>query len=216
MKIDPKMFAGFTCALGLHAALFTIDLPKNISSNTNTDLLFEQSYSSVEVSFAAVSIPKPKEEKPLKQEKQKIKEIKKEFIKPIETPTQKPDIVIQKEVKEEKPEKEKPKEIEKSVLKENRGVVSKTTEPVRIYNQAPIYPLFAVRMNYEGTVILALSINEKGKVTSISIKQSSGHPLLDNSAKEAAKNWKFSPAKKDGINILYVKEVPVSFRLKNK
>lgn len=216
MKFDPKMFAGFGCALGIHAALLTMDMPKSSVSKNASDLLFEKSYSSVEISFASAPAPKPKEIKKLKkQPKQKKPEIKKPIIKELKPiATEKPDVTLPTEVKEE-PKKVKPKKSEKSVLKENRGVANKIVKPVRIYNQAPVYPLFAVRMNFEGTVILSLSIDAEGIVKSVDIKKSSGHVLLDNAAKDAADNWRFTPAKKGGKNIAYKKEVPVVFRLKD-
>lgn len=217
MKFDKKIFAGFSCAVGIHAAIFTADLPKPKNYNASSDLVFEKSYSSVEISFASAPVPKPKEVKKKIFKKKEIKqEITDPFLKELKTvKTDKPDITIPKEVKKEV-KKVEPKKHEKSVVKENIGVAKKIVKPVRIYNQAPVYPLFAVRMGFEGTVMLNLTINEKGVVKDVIIKKSSGHRLLDNSAKDAAYKWKFSPAKKAGVSIIYKKDVPVVFRLKEE
>lgn len=213
MKIDKNICVGFVSALSLHAAFFTADFSKFKTHFQRDDLIFEQSVSSVEVSFA----PMPVLKQPEKKVEKKIEEVKKnDILKDIKIEdTQDAVLKIPKEEKIKKEKKAPEKKIEKSIIKEKRGVSKKVVEPVQIYNQAPVYPLFAVRMGYEGTVLLVLSINKKGKVTEVSIKTSSGHQLLDRSAVSAAKSWIFSPATKSGHAIIYTKEVPVVFRLKN-
>ena len=60
---------------------------------------------------------------------------------------------------------------------------------------SPEYPVFAIRKSIEGRVLLNLKINKKGEVDEVLVSSSSGHSLLDESAKAAAKKWRFKPLK---------------------
>lgn len=59
-----------------------------------------------------------------------------------------------------------------------------------------VYPTIARQVNASGEVIVAVSINEEGRV--ISAKAIKGHPLLRGAAEEAAKKWVFKPTLLDG------------------
>lgn len=209
MKIDKKILTGFTCAIGAHAAFFSVDLPKT-PSNLKNDIVFEQSVSSVEISFASYQKPKKEIKKEVEQKKVVPKKVKK--FKILKTEKEAP---LKEQIQVKKIKDKKKPVLEKTVLKEKAGVVNKIIKPVKIYNKAPVYPLFAVRMGFEGKVLLNLFIDEKGIVKNISIKKSSGHKLLDDAAIEAAYKWRFKPASKDSKSISYSKEVPVVFRLKD-
>lgn len=76
------------------------------------------------------------------------------------------------------------------------------------HREIPRYPIFSRRMHEEGTVLLLLSV-KNGVVSSVSLEKSSGFPLLDSSAKKAAKKWEFG-----GDGEFKVK-VPFSFKLSN-
>lgn len=62
---------------------------------------------------------------------------------------------------------------------------------------SPEYPVFAIRKSIEGKVLLNLKINKKGEVHEVLIISSSGHSLLDDSAKAAAKKWRFKSLEKE-------------------
>ena len=82
-------------------------------------------------------------------------------------------------------------------------------------NAKPGYPLLAAKMKIQGRVILVVDVSENGTVNKISVAESSGHESLDKSALETVKNWKFAPARKNGVTVSQVIRVPITFSLKN-
>ena len=44
----------------------------------------------------------------------------------------------------------------------------------------------------EGSVVLSLTLDKSGRVTDTRVLRSSGHPALDELAREAAANWRLS------------------------
>ncbi len=77
----------------------------------------------------------------------------------------------------------------------------------------PPYPEGARALRHQGTVLLTVSVDSKGRVTSARISQSCGHPALDNAALNAVRAWQFAPAQQNGIAIAAQVEIPVGFRL---
>jgi protein TonB len=73
----------------------------------------------------------------------------------------------------------------------------------------PDYPPMAVQMGLQGTVVLLFTVSEVGAVTSISIKQSSGSPLLDRTAEQCVKRKWIQPP----INGAHVFQVSINFKL---
>jgi periplasmic protein TonB len=65
-------------------------------------------------------------------------------------------------------------------------------------NKMPVYPVAAGRRGEEGTVELLVMIGADGAVTSIDIATTSGHPDLDQTARDAIARWHFRPAMQDG------------------
>lgn len=59
-----------------------------------------------------------------------------------------------------------------------------------IQNSPPDYPYQARKLGQSGTAVLQLTISPAGEVSNVELVSSSGFPLLDRSALEAAKNWK--------------------------
>lgn len=90
-----------------------------------------------------------------------------------------------------------------------------TATPVAyVYYARPRYPALAERNGWEGEVLLTLSIDAAGRVERAAVAASSGHDVLDRSALDAARIWRFAPARKNGIAIARTVNVPVSFVLK--
>jgi TonB family protein len=83
-------------------------------------------------------------------------------------------------------------------------------------NIHPVYPWIARLRGYEGVVLLSAEIFTDGKVGSLKIKRSSGYALLDRSALEAVKTWKFEPARRMGRLIPMWVDVPVKFVLRDR
>jgi protein TonB len=85
--------------------------------------------------------------------------------------------------------------------------------PLHRENTPPGYPEIARLRGYEGVVLIALEILPDGRVGGTRISKSSGYAILDQSAVEAVKPWKFEPAKKSGKPYKIWVELPIKFVL---
>jgi protein TonB len=65
-------------------------------------------------------------------------------------------------------------------------------------NTPPPYPVAARRMGDEGEVRLDVHVGADGSVLEVRLRQSSGSPLLDRTAIDTVKRWRFNPATVDG------------------
>lgn len=65
-------------------------------------------------------------------------------------------------------------------------------------NRNPNYPDAAVSRAEEGAVTVLIHVSTGGLAASVDILESSGFPLLDQAAVDAARSWHFLPAVKDG------------------
>jgi len=86
--------------------------------------------------------------------------------------------------------------------------------PAYFRNPAPAYPLEARLAGREGVVILEATVTEQGRPTDITVLQSCGDPVMDQTAATAVAHWIFHPATADGRPVSARVEVPVRFRLK--
>lgn len=82
-------------------------------------------------------------------------------------------------------------------------------------NPAPRYPYSARRRRQEGRVTLRVQVSATGRTTAVVVRNSSGHGLLDDAAVEVVRRWRFVPARKSGIAVAGVVDVPIVFRLTN-
>ena len=80
-------------------------------------------------------------------------------------------------------------------------------------NPVPPYPLLARRRHQEGLVLLTVTVTPQGRPASITIKQNSGFPLLDDAALQSVRNWEFQPARINSIAVESEIEVPIRFKL---
>jgi protein TonB len=76
----------------------------------------------------------------------------------------------------------------------------------------PAYPELAKRARVQGKVVLVVTVDEEGNVTDIRV--TSGHPLLDEAALSAVKQWKYSPTLLNGEPVPVIANVTVFFNLK--
>ena len=83
-------------------------------------------------------------------------------------------------------------------------------EPTKRVN--PKYPEEALKAGTEGTVWAQVSIDESGNVTEASVTKSDAK-ILNRSAIDAAMQWKFKPAKKDGKPVAVSITIPFRFAL---
>jgi len=79
-------------------------------------------------------------------------------------------------------------------------------------NKRPAYPLAARRNGYEGTIVLSAQVLS-GDVGELRVKKSSGYEILDQSALEAVRQWRFEPGKRMGQPVTTWVEVPIRFVL---
>ncbi len=90
----------------------------------------------------------------------------------------------------------------------------KYTEPPVIERQfPPEYPTVAESAGWEGIVKINVEILDNGQVGMVEILESSGYPILDESAVKAAKTWKFSPAKNGNETVGVWVEFPIEFKI---
>jgi protein TonB len=73
----------------------------------------------------------------------------------------------------------------------------------------PNYPAQAETNGWEGTVVLRLVIGSDCKASSVEVAQSSGHGILDDTARDSVSKWTFRP---DEIGTNPV-EIPIRFQL---
>jgi TonB family protein len=57
----------------------------------------------------------------------------------------------------------------------------------------PRLPVGVYFQGMQGSVVLALTLDKSGRVTDTRVLRSSGHPALDELARDAAANWRLSP-----------------------
>jgi protein TonB len=69
----------------------------------------------------------------------------------------------------------------------------------------PVYPDFARRSRIQGPVVLMLTVDEHGQPIQVQVLQ--GHPVFHEVALQAARQWRFEPARLGG------RAVAASFRL---
>jgi periplasmic protein TonB len=90
---------------------------------------------------------------------------------------------------------------------------SQASKPAYLHNPHPPYPEAARKAGQTGVVVLRVSINERGRVSGVSLAKSSGHSLLDDRARTAVQRWIFRPARQNGKSVATQVDVPVRFSL---
>jgi len=81
-----------------------------------------------------------------------------------------------------------------------------TTVGLAVLRQVnPVYPEFARRARIQGPVVLLMTVDEWGQPIQVQVLE--GHPVFQEAATQAARQWRFEPARVDG------RPVTASFRL---
>lgn len=83
------------------------------------------------------------------------------------------------------------------------------------HNPKPEYPTIAKSRGWQGKVLLRVQVSDEGLSEAVMIEQSSGWELLDESALEAVKQWRFIPAKRGELAVASSVIVPIVFTLRN-
>ncbi len=86
------------------------------------------------------------------------------------------------------------------------------SQPIPIYRPDPDYSEEARKAKYQGTVVLAIVVDEKGNPRDVRVTKPLGLGL-DQKAIEAVMKWRFRPAMKDGHPVPVMAQIEVNFRL---
>lgn len=85
-------------------------------------------------------------------------------------------------------------------------------KPEVIHKVEPAYPDLARKAGIEGMVVVKVLIGTKGDVEKVEVVKS--HPMLDDAAMAAAKQFKFKPGKQRDRFVKVWMTIPFTFRLK--
>jgi protein TonB len=92
--------------------------------------------------------------------------------------------------------------------------VTRTAVPRGGYQVRPSYPANARRLGVQGTTLLSVFVAADGRVADVVVKQSAGHPDLDQAAADAVRRWRFEPARRGNEPVAMWVLLPVEFRLR--
>lgn len=76
------------------------------------------------------------------------------------------------------------------------------------------YPRLALERRWEGLVLLRVHVLASGAAGEVRIERGSGHDVLDESASEQVKNWRFVPAREGHAPVDSWVIIPIEFKLK--
>lgn len=79
--------------------------------------------------------------------------------------------------------------------------------------ERPLYPRVAREQGWQGKVVLRTHITAEGTVKHTTVQESSGFPVLDDSAVQAVKTWSFEPAKNGEFAVASTVALPIRFDL---
>jgi protein TonB len=91
-------------------------------------------------------------------------------------------------------------------------VGGRVSAPQKIRHVAPVYPFIARQAHVEGDVRIEATIDETGRVSDARVLQ--GHPLLNEEALAAVRQWQFTPTRLNGEPTAVIMNVTVTFRLR--
>ena len=81
-----------------------------------------------------------------------------------------------------------------------------------IYQVNPVYPPLARQIRVQGAVVMEAVINKEGSIESLRVI--SGHPLLNQAALDAVKQWRYRPTMLNGEPVEVITTVTVTFSLR--
>jgi TonB family protein len=86
------------------------------------------------------------------------------------------------------------------------------SSPVLIHRVEPAYSDEARKAKFQGTVVLAVVVDENGRVRDLRVARPLGLGL-DEKAIEAERQWRFKPSQRQGKPVAVLATVEVNFRL---
>jgi protein TonB len=95
-----------------------------------------------------------------------------------------------------------------------RAIVPGTpVKPTFVPDVQDYYPEVSRRNGEEGRAIVKVCVNVAGKIDSVEIATTTGHPMLDEAALKVAKAFRFKPATSEGKPVASCPTLPVKFEL---
>lgn len=88
-------------------------------------------------------------------------------------------------------------------------------KPKRLRPNRPEFPASLKAQGIEGDVVVRVDIAADGRVTGVSIVQSSGYPAFDEAARRAATSEHFAPAMRDGTAVPFTLSYSYRFRIED-
>ena len=88
------------------------------------------------------------------------------------------------------------------------------SHPAVLRRTTPVYPESARRKRISGEVVLRFLLEASGKVSHLQVIRSEPAGIFDQASLAAVKQWRFSPAMKDGRAVPAWVEVPLQFSLR--
>jgi protein TonB len=82
-------------------------------------------------------------------------------------------------------------------------------------NRKPPYPRLSRINDEQGTVVLRVLVKADGTAGTVEVKNSSGYPQLDESARSTVQTWRFKPATVDGKPVTEWYQLAIPFTLQN-
>ncbi len=87
-------------------------------------------------------------------------------------------------------------------------------QPKKIRDVKPVYPDLAVASRVSALVILEAEVDTRGQVKTVKVLR--GHPLFDDAAMEAVKQWRYQPLLLNGEPTGFILTVTVQFNLQQR
>jgi len=95
-----------------------------------------------------------------------------------------------------------------------KATSNRVRRPTPRANPRPKYPSSARRRGLEGTVVLKVLVNTRGRVGECRVHKSSGHRILDERATKTVRKWTFQPGRKGARPSAMWVKIPIRFQLK--
>lgn len=186
--------------------------PETKSKTTPQETTTPKPKTPVEVTKPVVK--KPKNNKVMKQ---KVKPPQKVEREPV---AKKPDRAPNKPEQKSKVEEVRPVPVPRNETQEKQVNSGVSSQPVLVTRpsflsrpSAPQYPRLARKRGIEGVALYEVWLDEEGKQVKQVLISSSGATVLDKSALEAIKQWKFSPHSVDGQKTAHRVQIPIRFKM---
>jgi protein TonB len=100
-----------------------------------------------------------------------------------------------------------------NAIAQNSADIIPVFDAKHLNNPSPTYPEMARQRGIEGDVLLKVLVSSQGKALRVEIIKSSGSQMLDFSAQDTIKNWRFIPASLDNQAVEASVIVPISFKI---